>query len=99
MRVLADTAVDVAEADWRHGDCHRGVADRSAQDHCGCGLRGPPEPRLQGLAMNAAAVQIQSSRLKTLAICEGSYRWARDQGQSPPLTSRTAALLHLQLCI
>jgi hypothetical protein len=28
----------------------RGVSDRSAQDHCCCGFRGQPEPRLQGLA-------------------------------------------------
>jgi hypothetical protein len=34
--------------------------DRSAQDHCRCELRGQPEPRLQGLAMNAAS--FKSSR-------------------------------------
>src|SRR5215468_793960 len=45
--------------------------------------------------------QFKSRRLdqKTRAICEGSYRWARDQGESPPVTSRTAALLLLRLGI
>jgi hypothetical protein len=58
------TSGDVTAADWLNSLARVGEPHRSAQHHCRCGLRGQPEPRLQGLAMDAASVQIQSPRLE-----------------------------------